>query len=157
MRSGPTSPDQPHPEPLGGDPRRTRREHAAELGHDYVELIAELQSSDGEARVTALARRLGVSHVSVNRALKRLQRDGLVVVEPYRPVRLTEAGYSLSQQSRHRHVVVLAFLRSLGVPPEIASADAEGIEHHVSAETLRAFERLLEDRQQGADHLPPES
>ncbi|MBI2301926.1 MAG: manganese-binding transcriptional regulator MntR [Armatimonadetes bacterium] len=143
MHRGPLDQDLSHPTPLGGDPRRTRVENARETALDYVELIAELVASEGEARVTALARRLGVSHVTVNRTLKRLDRDGLVTVEPYRPVRLTEAGVRLSEQSRRRHVVVLAFLRSLGVPPVVARADAEGIEHHVSAETLAAFERHL--------------
>jgi DtxR family manganese transport transcriptional regulator len=34
---------------------------------------------------------------------------------------------------------VVEFLLALGVPPAIAEADAEGIEHHVSPETLEAF------------------
>jgi DtxR family manganese transport transcriptional regulator len=38
---------------------------------------------------------------------------------------------------------VTAFLRSLGVPEKVAELDAEGIEHHVSPETLAAFERRL--------------
>jgi DtxR family manganese transport transcriptional regulator len=140
---GHCSPNAESPDPFHGDTRRTRRENDQELAHDYVELIAELIAHDGEARVTALARRLGVSHVTVNRALKRLERDGLVLVEAYRPVRLTESGTRLAERSRRRHVVVLELLRSLGVPPDIARADAEGIEHHVSSETLEAFERHL--------------
>jgi DtxR family manganese transport transcriptional regulator len=38
---------------------------------------------------------------------------------------------------------VAAFLRKLGVSKKVAELDAEGIEHHVSPETLAAFERLL--------------
>jgi DtxR family transcriptional regulator, manganese transport regulator len=38
---------------------------------------------------------------------------------------------------------VIAFLEALGVSPSVARADAEGIEHHVSTETLLAFERFL--------------
>jgi DtxR family manganese transport transcriptional regulator len=38
---------------------------------------------------------------------------------------------------------VEAFLRSLGVSPETARIDAEGIEHHVSAETLEAFRKAM--------------
>jgi DtxR family manganese transport transcriptional regulator len=58
---------------------------------------------------------------------------------PYRGVFLTEAGQALAVQSRERHRIVEQFLCALGVSPEIARRDAEGIEHHVSAETLEAF------------------
>jgi DtxR family manganese transport transcriptional regulator len=37
---------------------------------------------------------------------------------------------------------VLNFLRALGIKEKVALNDAEGIEHHVSDETLRAFERF---------------
>jgi DtxR family transcriptional regulator, manganese transport regulator len=39
---------------------------------------------------------------------------------------------------------VVAFLRSLGVSEKVAELDAEGIEHHVSPETLAAFQRVLD-------------
>ena len=106
-------------------------------------MIAELIATTGEARVTDLARRLGVTHVTVNRTLQRLQRSGLVTTQPYRSIFLTPAGQKLSEDSRRRHEIVAGFLRSLGVPSAIADADAEGMEHHVSPETLRAFTRDL--------------
>jgi DtxR family manganese transport transcriptional regulator len=123
--------------------RRTRREHAAETAEDYVEAIADLSQAHGEARVVDLARRLGVTHVTVNRTLARLQRDGLVTAKPYRAIFLTPAGGKLADESRHRHETIAKFLKSLGVPEDIAAMDAEGIEHHVSPETLAAFERRL--------------
>jgi DtxR family manganese transport transcriptional regulator len=49
----------------------------------------------------------------------------------------------LSEESRTRHEIVVEFLSSLGVPARIAQSDAEGIEHHVSAETLQAFVKHL--------------
>jgi DtxR family manganese transport transcriptional regulator len=125
---------------------RTREEHAQETAQDYAELIAELIATTGEARVTDLARRLGVTHVTVNRTLQRLQRSGLVTTQPYRSIFLTIAGEKLSKDSRRRHEIVAGFLRSLGVPGDIADADAEGMEHHVSPETLRAFTRNLKRR-----------
>ena len=57
--------------------RRSRRDRAAETAQDYVEAIADLSASLGEARVVDLARRLGVTHVTVNRTLARLQKIGL--------------------------------------------------------------------------------
>lgn len=126
--------------------RRTRQEHAQETAQDYVELIAELIAQTGEARVIDLARRLGVTHVTVARTIQRLQREGLVTSLPYRSIFLTDTGRALSTEARQRHEIVVAFLRALGVSEEAAQADAEGIEHHVSPETLAAFRKHLGDK-----------
>jgi len=126
--------------------RRLRRDRAVETAQDYVEAIADLTATQGEARVVDLARRLGVTHVTVNRTLARLQRAGYVNTKPYRAIFLTSAGSTLADECRQRHQTVVSFLRSLGVADRIAEMDAEGIEHHVSPETLAAFERLLKKR-----------
>lgn len=123
--------------------QQTRREHAAETAEDYVEAIAHLTATMGEARVVDLARQLGVTHVTVNRTVARLVRDGYVSTQPYRAIFLTDAGQRLAKECRMRHETVLAFLRSIGVPAHVAELDAEGIEHHVSPETLQAFRRIL--------------
>lgn len=125
--------------------QHTRREHALETAEDYVEAIADLSASQGEARVVDLARRLGVTHVTVNHTLARLQREGYVSVQPYRAIFLTESGRTLAAECHHRHGIVVAFLRSLGIPEKAAEIDAEGIEHHVSPATLAAFARQLKD------------
>jgi len=126
--------------------RRTRSAHAREIAEDYVETIADLIDRGGEARVVDLARCLGVSHVTVVRTVARLQRDELVTARPYRSIFLTDAGRTLAAKVKRRHQTVVEFLRALGVPERSACADAEGIEHHVSAETLAAFERFVRSR-----------
>jgi len=125
--------------------RRLRRDRALETAQDYVEAIADLTATRGEARVVDLARRLGVTHVTVNRTLARLQRAGYVNTMPYRAIFLTSAGSMLAEECRQRHQTVVSFLRSLGVADRIAELDAEGIEHHVSPETLAAFKRCLKN------------
>ncbi|MBE2203346.1 MAG: manganese-binding transcriptional regulator MntR [Chthoniobacterales bacterium] len=126
--------------------QQTRLQHAQERAQDYVEAIAELIADCGEARATDLARSLGVTHVTVIRTVQRLQREGLVVTQPYRSIFLTEAGRKLAGKTRARHEKVVAFLEALGVPPPTARADAEGIEHHVSDQTLSAMEKFLADK-----------
>ena len=123
--------------------RRSRRDRAGEIAQDYVEAIADLTAAVGEARVVDLARRLGVTHVTVNRTLARLQQAGYVNTKPYRAIFLTSAGNRLAEESKRRHETVVAFLRSLGISERAAEMDAEGIEHHVSPETLAVFERRL--------------
>ena len=122
---------------------QTRREHANEIAEDYVEAIADLVTETGEARVVDLAKRLGVTHVTVNRTIARLQKAGYVTSQPYRAIFLTADGRDLAASCKSRHEVVVAFLRSLGIPQRVAERDAEGIEHHVSPETLKAFKAGL--------------
>jgi DtxR family manganese transport transcriptional regulator len=125
--------------------RRTRQDHASETAEDYVELIRELIQNRGEARTVEIARRLGVSHVTVNRTVARLRKAGLVRAEPYRAILLTDAGRALAARAESRHATVLAFLLKLGVARRDAEADAEGIEHHLSNATLLAMSRYLSE------------
>ena len=60
---------------------RTREDHRAEVAEDYVELIHRL-GRDGDVRTTDLAGALGVAQPTVTKALDRLERSGLVVVNP---------------------------------------------------------------------------
>ena len=114
-----------------------------EIALGYGWGVARLCGAAGESRVIEIARRLGVTPGPVARAIQRLQREGLVTSLPYRSICLTASGSKLSKESRTRHEIVVEFLRSLGVPALVAQSDAEGIEHHVSAETLQAFVKHL--------------
>lgn len=121
--------------------RRMREAQRTEVAEDYVELIGDLIAMIGEARLTDLAEHLGVSHGTAAKVVQRLQREGLVESLPYRSIFLTERGAEVAAMSRDRHRIVHDFLRALGVSEAVAEADAEGIEHHVSKETLEAFIR----------------
>jgi DtxR family manganese transport transcriptional regulator len=124
--------------------RRTRTDHAQETAEDYVEAIDRLQADSGKCRVVDLARQFDVSHVTVTKVIARLKREGLVTSEPYRPLELTDAGRQLAAKSRRTHEIVYEFLRAIGVSEQTAAIDAEGIEHHVSRQTLECFRKLTE-------------
>jgi DtxR family manganese transport transcriptional regulator len=126
---------------------KTRSAQSTALLEDYVELIADLLTSAGEARPTDIARRLGVSHATAVKTISRLKRAGLATARPYRGVFLTEKGQALADRVRVRHRLVVDVLCALGVPTESAEADAEGIEHYVSEVTLRAFAHFLKLRE----------
>ena len=121
---------------------RIRRAHQSEVAEDYVEMIAELITETGEARTVDLATRFGVTSPTVNATIQRLQREELVETRPYRSIFLTAAGQALADQARDRHRIVRDFLVTIGVPETIAEEDAEGIEHHVSPETLAVFAKI---------------
>ncbi len=123
--------------------KRIRDDHARELAEDYVELIDDLITQTGEARAVDIAAKLGVSHVTVANTIRRLKRDSLVTAEPYRSIFLTPKGKRLATAARERHTLILEFLIAIGVPPNDAEADAEGIEHHLSPPTLKAIVSFL--------------
>jgi DtxR family manganese transport transcriptional regulator len=127
---------------------KTRSAQSGALLEDYVELIADLLNTNGEARPTDVARRLGVSHATAIKTIARLKRDGLATGRPYRGVFLTPEGQTLAARVRARHRLVVDVLLALGVPAEAAEADAEGIEHHVSEASLKAFAQFLASREQ---------
>jgi DtxR family manganese transport transcriptional regulator len=122
---------------------RIRQAHQSEVAEDYVEMIAELIAETGEARTVDLAARFGVTSPTVNAIIQRLQRENLVETRPYRSIFLTEAGETMARQAQERHQVVRDFLVTIGVPAPIAEEDAEGVEHHVSPETLAVFGRII--------------
>ncbi len=123
---------------------RIRKDHASETAEDYVEAIAQLIEEQGRCRVVDLAARFGISHVTVTKTIARLAKEGLVITQPYGPMTLSEAGSRMATESRKRHEIVYQFLLSIGVSAATAADDAEGIEHHVSAETLKCFRKSLE-------------
>lgn len=125
---------------------RTRSDHATELTEDYVEAIFDIIAANGTCRAVDLATQFQVSHVTINRTVGRLQRDGYVETEPYGPIELTTKGTKLAKASKERHQIVLDFLLALGISRSTAIADSEGIEHHVSPETLNAMKDFIESQ-----------
>ena len=120
---------------------QVRNARNSETAEDYTEMIADLIRNAGEARAVDLAKHFGVTGPTVNSIIRRLVRDGLVVSKPYRSIFLTDKGKILADYCKKRHEIVYDFLIKMGVNRDIAKNDAEGIEHHVSAETLSVFEK----------------
>lgn len=124
---------------------RTRDDHRSELAEDYVELIHRLEGGGEEGvRTVDLVQALDVAQPTVTKALDRLQREGLVRIEPRSRIYLTRQGRAVAEASLARHRTIVRFLEVIGVPPDQAELDAEGIEHHVSEVTLRAMERFVD-------------
>ena len=121
---------------------KVRNAHKTENTEDYLELIAELLNSKGEARIVEIASNLGIAQATANKTIKRLQKQGYIQREPYRSIFLTLKGQKIASQSKKRHNTVYKFLMNLGIDNKTASADAEGIEHHVSEKTLKKMEKF---------------
>ena len=125
---------------------KARVAQGAAMLEDYVELIDDLITGQGEARPTDIARRLGVSHATAIKNIARLKRENLATSKLYRGIFLTPEGTELAARVRARHRLVVDLLMAVGVPAECAELDAEGIEHHVSDLALASFARFLATR-----------
>ena len=122
---------------------QVRNARNTETAEDYTEMIADLIKETGEARAVDLARHFGVTGPTVNSIIRRLVREGLVESKPYRSIFLTDKGKLLADYCKKRHDIVYNFLIKIGVNENIAKNDAEGLEHHVSSETLSVFEKYI--------------
>lgn len=124
--------------------QRARTQRFYEIAEDYTEMIADLIKAHGNVRVRDLAKEMGVSHVNVIKTIKKLVRDGYLIKGIYPLIDLTAKGKEMASFSKKKHQILSHFLRKLGVPEDIVAGDVEGIEHHISPETLNAIETHLE-------------
>lgn len=108
---------------------------------DYLEAIYKLAEETGVSRVSSIAEALGVKRPSVSKALKRLQREGLVTHTPYGGAAVTVRGKQVAQAQVRSHRALTRFLAQiLALSPELAEHDACLMEHAISHETV---ERLV--------------
>lgn len=126
---------------------RIRSDHRSEVTEDYLEAIAEFQQLNGKCRGSDLVSHFSVRHATVTQTLARLKEAGLIESEPYGPIFLTKKGKQVAKKSKERHETVFAFLMAIGVKEKTAQTDSEGIEHHVSDETLKCMSDFLKSRQ----------
>jgi DtxR family Mn-dependent transcriptional regulator len=112
---------------------------------DYLEAIYQLQRTSESVRVKEIADFVGVKMPSVSSALSALKERELVEHERYGEVTLTEEGRETAEFLCRRHFALTTFLRDiLGLDDEQAEAEACGIEHALSAETLRRLLMLID-------------
>ena len=111
---------------------------------DYLEAIYSLNETKGFISAADIYDRLGVKPPTVSSMVARLAKEGYLVHEPYRGMKLTPAGERVARSVIKRHRVIAEFLSMVGVDDETAYEDTEGIEHHVQPTTLERLEKLAE-------------
>ena len=116
----------------------------SQSAEDYLERILELIQETGQARVVDIANSLNIRQASVTNMVKKLCEMGFVDHEKYkRGLVLTETGREVAQKIQRRHETLSRFFSLLELDDEIQRKDIEGIEHHLSRETVRALEDLV--------------
>ena len=112
----------------------------------YLETVLELEEAGIVPLRARIVERLGVSAPAVSETVKRLEREGYLVVDADRVLRLTERGraYATSMLRKHRLAEVL-LVEVLKVPWPQVHDEACRLEHAISDNLERHLVALLGD------------
>ena len=111
---------------------------------DYLERIYRLIDEKGYARVSDIAEGLEVHPSSVTKMIQKLDKDNYLIYEKYRGLVLTTKGKKVGKRLVDRHHLLEMFLKTIGVQEENIYRDVEGIEHHLSWDSITCIETLVE-------------
>ncbi|MEC0371962.1 transcriptional regulator MntR [Paenibacillus chibensis] len=111
---------------------------------DYLERIYKLIDEKGYARVSDIAEGLEVHPSSVTKMIQKLDKDEYLIYEKYRGLVLTSKGKKMGKRLVDRHKLLEEFLAMIGVSDEHIYTDVEGIEHHLSWDSITHIETLVE-------------
>jgi Mn-dependent DtxR family transcriptional regulator len=111
---------------------------------DYLEKIYKLIDEKGYARVSDIAEGLEVHPSSVTKMIQKLDKDNYLIYERYRGLVLTSKGKKMGKRLVDRHHLLESFLHLIGVQEENIYKDVEGIEHHLSWDSITCIEVLVE-------------
>lgn len=110
---------------------------------DYLEAIYNIIGKKGYARVTLVAREMGVTSPSVCEMLRRLDEMELVVYEKFGGITLTKKGEEVAKAVKDRHDTIMRLLKIIQVPEKIAEKDACTIEHHLHPQTIAHLKKFV--------------
>jgi len=124
-----------------------KRAAAADLTapvEDYLKAIYALERADTSAATNEIASRLDIAPASVSGMVRRLADQGLVTHEPYRGVRLTDAGRSNALRLLRRHRILECYLTQvLAYPWDRVHDEAERLEHAASDDLIERMAAAL--------------
>ncbi|GGK18949.1 transcriptional regulator MntR [Caldalkalibacillus thermarum] len=120
---------------------------------DYLEQIYSLIQEKGYARVSDIAEALNVHPSSVTKMVQKLDQNKYLVYEKYRGLILTPKGKKIGKRLVDRHTLLEEFLQMIGVPEENIYKDVEGIEHHLSKDSITCIEYLVQYFQEDPKRL----
>ena len=120
---------------------------------DYLECIYKLMEQKGYARASDIAEDLQVHPSSVTKMIQNLDKDKYLIYEKYRGLVLTANGKKIGKRLLMRHQLLEQLLKMIGVREENIYKDVEGIEHHLSWDSITCVESLIEYFHRDASRL----
>ncbi len=116
-----------------------------ESGEMYLEHIYELSNTRGNVRSIDVANQTGYSRPSVSRAMGLLKKSGYIVIDDAGYITLTEQGRQVAERIYERHTMLTQVFERLGVPHDVAVADACRMEHVISDVTFTAIKEHVKN------------
>jgi Mn-dependent DtxR family transcriptional regulator len=114
------------------------------VAHHLVAIHEVGREYGGWARVSDIARWLGITRGSVSINLRNIKARGLVTEDDHRQVKLSEEGLKIAQAIMAKKAAVKAFLRDvINVPEEQAEIDSCKVEHLISRSTAEHLLRFI--------------
>ncbi|MBS7609974.1 metal-dependent transcriptional regulator [Candidatus Bathyarchaeota archaeon] len=111
---------------------------------EYLEAIYKLQSKQGVAKTSEIVEALKVAIGTVTNTVERLERDGLLVHEPYKGVKLTKKGLELALRIIRRHRLSEKLLTDfIGLDWARAHEEACRLEHGIGDYVADRLEEAL--------------
>jgi len=125
----------------------------SQSAEDYLERIHELFEEKGYARVVDIASSLKVKQASVTSMVQKLAEAGYLKYEKYRGLILTDKGREVARKIQNRHATLSRFFSLFGLSAETQKEDIEGIEHHLSPDTVAVLADLAQFFEQNPETL----
>jgi Mn-dependent DtxR family transcriptional regulator len=114
-----------------------------ESAENYLETILILSKKLPVVRSVDIANELGFKKSSVSVAMKNLREKEHIMVDKSGFITLTPSGREIAEMIYERHRMISSWLIRLGVPEEIAIADACKMEHVISKESFDAIREFI--------------
>lgn len=134
-------------------PATSASSRPSQSAEDYLERILELMEGKGYARVVDIASSLNVKQASVTSMVQKLAEQGYLNYEKYRGLILTEKGRAVAHRIQQRHATLSRFFSLFGLDAATQQADIEGIEHHLSPDTVTCLADLAKFFEQNPNIL----
>ena len=112
-----------------------------ESAENYLETILILSQKLPVVRSVDIANELGFKKSSVSVAMKNLLEKEHIKVDEQGFIHLTPSGLEIANMIYERHTLLSSWLIHLGVPADVAAADACKMEHVISKESFEAIKR----------------
>ena len=118
------------------------KKNATPTMEDYIEIIYSLIKTKGYARSADIAKQLNVYPSTVTKMLKKLDNEEYIAYEKYRGIALTEKGQKMGEYALKRHTLLEDFMKVIGIKKDRIYKEVEGIEHHISEDSLKKITKL---------------
>lgn len=121
------------------------KKEVSEAVENYLETILILSRKKPDLHAIDICDELGYSRPTVSVVVKQMKGNGLINVDEFNHISLTDKGRAIAEGIYERHNIISKFFMDIGVNRETALEDACKIEHDISDETFECIKKHIEN------------